>query len=66
MAQRPSGSISLPGFAVYAETKKTKGSPEPGIGRGSTRHKSSFDLFEPEAGITSPLVELNPRHALAP
>jgi hypothetical protein len=56
----------LPGFAIYAEAKKTKGLPEPGIGHGRTRRKQSFDPLEPEAGVARPLIDLGPRHAVVP
>src|SRR5271163_3868815 len=66
IAQRPPGSATLPAFAVYAEAKKTKDLPEPGIRHCSTRHKQSFEPLEPEAGVAPTLVELDPRHAGAP
>src|SRR5947208_15132803 len=63
IAQRPPGSATLRSF-VPAEAKKINDRPEPGSGHGSARHKQSFDLLEPEAGVARPLVELDPRHAV--
>jgi hypothetical protein len=62
IAQRPPDSATLRAF-VSAEAKKTTDPPEPRIGCGSARHQQSFELLEPEAGVTRPLVELDPTHA---
>jgi hypothetical protein len=63
MAQRPSGSVSLP---TFAEAKETKNSPAPGLGHKSARHEQSFEALQPQAGVARPLLELGPRHAVAP
>jgi hypothetical protein len=34
------------------------------FGRGG--HRQSLDLIEPKAGITRPLIELDPRHTVVP
>jgi hypothetical protein len=52
--------------AVSDRAEKTEGPPKPGSGYGSTWHEQSFDPFEPEAGVTHPLVDLDPRHAFVP
>jgi hypothetical protein len=52
--------------AVYADATKTKEPPEPGLRHRSTRYEQPIDLLEPEARRARALVELDPRHALAP
>src|SRR3979490_1738483 len=66
IAQRPPNSTFLRPAAVYADAKKTKEPPEPGMRHCSTRYEQPFDPLKPEARLARALVELDPWHALAP
>ena len=63
--QRPWGSARSPPLAGSGEAKKTKDPAERRSGDGSARHEQPFNLLEPEAGVARPLVDLDPRRALA-
>jgi hypothetical protein len=65
MIQRPSGSATLRAF-IPADAKKTNDPPEPRNGHRSGRHQQSLELLEPQAGVTRPLVEFDPRYAFVP
>jgi hypothetical protein len=63
--QRPWGSARSPPLAGSGEAKKTKDPAERRSGDGSARHEQPFHLLEPEAGVARPLVDLDPRRAVA-
>jgi hypothetical protein len=66
IAQRPPNSALLWPRAVFADAKKRKEPPEPGLSHCSTRYEQPFYPLEPEARLACALVELDPRQAPAP
>jgi hypothetical protein len=63
--QRPWGSARSPPLAGSGEAEKTKDPAERRSGDGSARHEQPFNLLKPEAGVARPLVDLDPRRAVA-
>ena len=63
--QRPSSSARSPPLAKCGEAEKIEDPPEPRRGYRSAWCEQPFNLLEPEAGVARPLVDLDPRRALA-
>ena len=63
--QRPSRSARSRPLAKCGEAEKIEDPPGPRSGHGSARCEQPFNLLEPEAGVARPLVDLDPRRALA-